>query len=300
MGQVFLFCFCSKITRLFSILNRIIGGLMSEADEMPLFEQIHRMVETAWLLFLEGLNNVSFLGVSSSYWLLLFLLLLVIGGLLLFSRLRMLFLFPILILFGRARRAIILSHVDGDTVRVSAPHKNDKSQIPVRLIGIDTPESRRSMYMQIGPFGKESAEYTKNRLPKETPVVLVYDHARQDKFGRDLAYLYLRNGEFFNATLVKEGYAWADQHPPNVKFADYFETLQKKAQAKKLGLWKIYSAPGELRSEYKKTKEYKAFLQQTGQAEPAKAEKTTEAVKPSQTRSPSPQNTSRSSGNIKR
>ncbi|OUD13786.1 thermonuclease family protein [Thioflexithrix psekupsensis] len=272
---------------------------MSEADEMSLFEHIHRMVETMWLLFLEGLNSVSFLGISGSYWLLLFLLL-IIGGLLLFGRLWMVISFPFLILLGRARRAIVLSHVDGDTVRVSAPHKNDKSQIPVRLIGVDTPESRRSMYMEIGPFGKESAEYTKGRLPKETSVVLVYDHARQDKFGRDLAYLYLKNGEFFNATLVKEGYAWADQHPPNVKFAEYFEKLQKKAQAKKLGLWKIYSAPGELRAEYKRTKEYKAFLQQAGQAEPAKAEKTTEPTKPSQTRSSPPKNTARSTGDTKR
>jgi micrococcal nuclease len=184
------------------------------------------------------------------------------GGFWLLRRLGIIIWLHALVLTPKARRAEVLSHVDGDTVRVSAADKNDKSQISIRLIGVDTPESRRSLYMDIAPFGKQSADYSKERLPKGKKVILVYDQAPEDKFGRQLAYLFLPNGEFFNASLVKNGYAWADRHPPNLRYAEYFEKLQQKAQQRGLGLWKIYNEKGDLLPEYKKTSEYKQFLKQ--------------------------------------
>lgn len=147
---------------------------------------------------------------------------------------------------------------DGDTIIVGNP-KNKKKRQKVRLIGVDTPESLRSLYQDVMPFGKEASEYTKKRLKKGRRIFLYYDKESQDKFGRTLAYVYLSNGEFFNATLMKKGYAFAYRYPPNVKYANHFKMLEKKAKKQEKGIWEIYEERGKLKEQYKKTRHYKKF-----------------------------------------
>jgi endonuclease YncB( thermonuclease family) len=54
---------------------------------------------------------------------------------------------------------------------------------------------------------------------------------------------------FFNAELVKQGYAQAATFPPNVKYVKLFISLQKEARENNRGLWKetvqkvIYPCP---------------------------------------------------------
>lgn len=174
----------------------------------------------------------------------------------------LLILYRFLKLFGlyggaifRGKITKVYKVVDGDTIHVGTK-KNKKS---VRMIGVDTPESLRSMYMDVQPFGKEAAAYTKRRLKKGKRVVLRYDKEKRDKFGRLLAYVYLGNGELYNATLVKHGYAFAKRYKPNVKKALYFEKLETRAKSKRKGLWKIYKNPKELRAQYKKSTAYRKF-----------------------------------------
>ncbi|MCS6820406.1 MAG: thermonuclease family protein [Microscillaceae bacterium] len=161
--------------------------------------------------------------------------------------------------YGRITRVVRCA--DGDTIIVGNP-KNNRRRMKVRLIGVDTPESERSMYLDVMPFGKEAAEYTKKRLTKGKRVILIYDKKRKDDFGRVLAYLYLGNGEFFNATLIRLGYAFSERHPPNLRYADYFDKLQAQAQAERRGLWKIYKNKKELTDHYRQTQEWKRFKQQ--------------------------------------
>lgn len=115
--------------------------------------------------------------------------------------------------------------VDGDTFVTTERER-------VRLIGVDTPESTK----QHEPYGKAAADFTKSRLTGRK-VQLVYDVGRQDKYGRTLAYVYLADGTFFNALLVAEGYAQIMTVPPNVKHAEEFLALQRKARAQNKGLW---------------------------------------------------------------
>lgn len=68
-------------------------------------------------------------------------------------------------------------------------------------------------------------------------VRLEYDVQRYDRYKRTLAYIYLENGIFLNAHLVKEGYTTAATFPPNVKYAELFVKLEKKARAEVKGLW---------------------------------------------------------------
>ncbi len=128
---------------------------------------------------------------------------------------------------------IVKSVIDGDTFRAT---KGGKKEFKVRLIGIDAPESRASERKEVGYYGKEAKEYLAGLLSGQS-VRLEYDVDPKDRYGRALAYVYLKDGTFVNAELVKNGYAMILTIPPNVKHADLFYKLQQEARKKKIGLW---------------------------------------------------------------
>lgn len=124
--------------------------------------------------------------------------------------------------------------VDGDTFWIiNGKNENEK----IRLIGVDAPESRKSGKKEIGYYGKESKIYLEQLLTGKK-VRLEYDVSKYDRYKRTLAYVYLENGTFLNAHLIKNGYASTLTVPPNVRYADQFVQLQKEAREKKKGLWK--------------------------------------------------------------
>lgn len=124
--------------------------------------------------------------------------------------------------------------VDGDTFNVD---DGSKKGLKVRLIGIDTPETRRTGRKEIGYFGKEAKEYMISLIANKR-VKLEYDVRKLDRYQRTLAYVYLEDGTFVNAELIKNGFAMVLTIPPNVKFADEFARLQQEARENNRGLWK--------------------------------------------------------------
>jgi len=132
--------------------------------------------------------------------------------------------------------------VDGDTLVLS---DNER----VRLIGIDTPEvheseklyrdSRRSGQdiRTIQALGQRSWDFTRS-LVEGKPVRLEFDVEKRDKYGRLLAYVYLEDGQFVNAEIVRQGYASLMTYPPNVKYEDLFLKLFQEARENKRGLWR--------------------------------------------------------------
>jgi micrococcal nuclease len=124
--------------------------------------------------------------------------------------------------------------IDGDTFWII---DEELKKAKIRLIGVDAPESRNAFKKKIGPYGKESKQYLKN-LILDKKVRLAYDVDSTDQYGRTLAYVYLEDGTFVNAELVKNGYAMLMTIPPNVKFADVFVKLQQEARENNRGLWK--------------------------------------------------------------
>lgn len=128
----------------------------------------------------------------------------------------------------------ISKFVDGDTFWVL----NEKGQNEkIRLIGINTPEARRTGRTEVEYFGKEASDYVKRVLAGRR-VRLEFDVQRYDRYKRTLAYVYLDDGTFLNALLVKEGFARVATFPPNVKYAEYFLKLEREARARKKGMWK--------------------------------------------------------------
>lgn len=122
--------------------------------------------------------------------------------------------------------------VDGDTFFATNNGQKEK----IRLIGVDAPEARNVGKKKKHPFGKISSQYLKDLIENKY-VRLELDIDQRDQYGRLLAYVYLMNGTFVNAELVRLGYATVMTVPPNVKFADKFLELQKEAREKKLGFW---------------------------------------------------------------
>ena len=131
--------------------------------------------------------------------------------------------------------------VDGDTLQLETGER-------VRLIGIDTPEMHESdkLYRDsqrsgqdihtIQELGRRAYEFTKKLLEGKR-VSLEFDVEKHDKYGRLLAYVYLKDGTFVNAKIIQEGYASLMTIPPNVKYADLFLSLYRQARENKRGLW---------------------------------------------------------------
>lgn len=124
--------------------------------------------------------------------------------------------------------------VDGDTFVILV----DKDKVKIRFIGIDAPESRKAgIRKQVQAFGAESKIFLTKYLSQKK-VRLEFDVQKLDRYGRTLAYVYLKDGTFVNNDLVQRGYAKVSTFPPNVKHVAVFRKSEERARKKKSGLWK--------------------------------------------------------------
>lgn len=128
----------------------------------------------------------------------------------------------------------VIRVVDGDTIVISYLGKEEK----VRLIGVDTPESVHSDASKNTPYGKIASDYTKEQLTGKT-IQLEFDVQERDKYGRLLAYVYI-DGKMYNKTLLEKGHAKVATFPPNVKYVEEFQKLERKAQEEQVGMWEGY------------------------------------------------------------
>ena len=137
----------------------------------------------------------------------------------------------VLIIFANAqaqenwRRCVIV--IDGDTIVL------DGNEI-VRLIGIDTPETKNPR-KPVQYYGRDAYEFTKG-LVEGKKVRLAYDLNKKDKYGRTLGYVYLEDGTFLNAEVVKQGYGFAYRYF-FFKYFDEFKQYEREARENAIGLW---------------------------------------------------------------
>ncbi len=130
--------------------------------------------------------------------------------------------------------ATVTRVVDGDTIEIS-PAIDGIAE--VRLIGIDTPETKEPGCAP-QPYGAEASSYAESVLSGQQ-VELEFDVERTDQYGRLLAYVYPEGGEMFNENLVEGGYAQAYPYPPNTRYADRLAAAQQSAIAAGLGIWSL-------------------------------------------------------------
>ncbi|MBI2900967.1 MAG: thermonuclease family protein [Planctomycetes bacterium] len=137
-----------------------------------------------------------------------------------------------------ARRVTCKVVVDGDTIHTTEGEK-------IRYIGIDTPERGRDGKPD-EPFCREATEFNR-RLVEGKEILLETDVGKTDKYGRTLAYLWIRDGDrevMVNAEIVRAGLAYVYTFPPNVRYADEFLACQREARAAGRGFWKDYKIGG--------------------------------------------------------
>ena len=130
-------------------------------------------------------------------------------------------------------RYAVTKIVDGDTFWAD---NGTEGGFKVRLIGVDAPESRNAFNKKKGFYGEEAKAYLASLLQGKS-VLLVSDVDSLDRYGRTLSYVYLEDGTFVNADLVKHGFAMVMTIPPNVAQAEQLAKYQIEARDQGRGLW---------------------------------------------------------------
>jgi endonuclease YncB( thermonuclease family) len=128
----------------------------------------------------------------------------------------------------------VRSVIDGDTVIVDG----EVSGQSVRLVGIDTPETKHS------PTGEEcyAAEATAraHELLGDTSVIITPDptQAKYDEYDRLLGYITLSDGRDFGKVMIEEGYAreYTYRNRPYQKQSEY-QAAELEAYEAGLGVW---------------------------------------------------------------
>lgn len=116
-----------------------------------------------------------------------------------------------------AHPAKVIKISDGDTITIL----QNKTQIKVRLYGIDAPELKQ-------PYGKKSKQFLANLIVGE---VVEVDENGKDRYKRTLGIIRYKDQDI-NAQMVLNGYAWA-----YVKYSKIYVDQEKLAREKKRGLW---------------------------------------------------------------
>lgn len=122
----------------------------------------------------------------------------------------------------------VKSVYDGDTIVLENNQR-------VRLLGVNTPEIE-SRHRASEPGGKAAKEWLQNQL-RSQKVYLEYDLEKRDKYKRLLAHVFSADGTHINLELLKNGLAFVNIIPPNIRHADRFSQAQQQAERKKIGIW---------------------------------------------------------------
>lgn len=136
----------------------------------------------------------------------------------------------------------VLRVIDGDTLAVRA-----REELTVRLIGVDTPETRRPG-TPVQCFGREATAHAK-RLVEGREVYLEYDPTqdRQDRYGRTLAYVWLPGSPpvLLNERLIADGYAHEYTYAVPYRYQERFDAAERTAREGSKGLWAPTTCAGD-------------------------------------------------------
>lgn len=122
--------------------------------------------------------------------------------------------------------ATVLQVTDGDTVVVLAAG-DKKSPMPVRLYGIDAPESGQE-------GGSDAQARLAALLPAKAKVEVM--PMTTDKYGRVVAMI-ARKGTVVNGVMVESGHAWVYKKYCRTRLCRKWQKEQATAQKARKGLW---------------------------------------------------------------
>ena len=123
--------------------------------------------------------------------------------------------------------------VDGDTVDVSTWSGTKR----VRLLNINAPELGHDGAPE-ECLAQEAKDRLEELLPAGTTVTLEYDVDRQDRYGRELAGVFVGD-DFVNEQIVSEGFAHAVVFESNRKFYDRILSAEAGPRETEAGVFGI-------------------------------------------------------------
>jgi micrococcal nuclease len=139
---------------------------------------------------------------------------------------------------GARGDAVVERIVDGDTLDVEIDGQDER----VRLIGIDTPETKDED-APVECYGPEATALTELLLPPRTAVRLERDLEARDDYGRLLAYVHRSDGLFVNLELARQGAAMVLSIRPNTAYAGVIAEAVDDARRTGRGLWGACPVP---------------------------------------------------------
>jgi len=138
--------------------------------------------------------------------------------------------------------AFVMRAVDGDTLEATL---DDGTVAKIRLLGVNTPESvdpRRPVEC----FGKEASKHMAVLVAGKRVLLAADPQADEvDKYGRLLRNVFLDDGTDVNASLIRDGYAYAYLgFPLNKQRKIELARLQDEAKMAERGLWNPETCSG--------------------------------------------------------
>jgi len=135
----------------------------------------------------------------------------------------------------------VIEVVDGDTIAIL----RDGRREPIRLIGIDSPETRDPRTV-VECFGREASVRAKTLLVGQR-VRIATDPTQdeRDRYDRLLAYVWLEDGTFVNQAMVAEGFAYEYTYDAPYRYQAEFKAAQRLAMEASIGLWSPSTCGGD-------------------------------------------------------
>ena len=122
--------------------------------------------------------------------------------------------------------------IDGDTIKLRAA--NSKSEITVRLAGIDALKTSKSKREPGQPFSQAATKHLAGLVLNKTVTLQEYGH---DRYGRTLAVVYV-NGTNVNLEMVRAGLAEVYRGTPAKGFDNYpYVKAEYEARTARRGMW---------------------------------------------------------------
>jgi micrococcal nuclease len=134
---------------------------------------------------------------------------------------------------GQTLRGTVTSVIDGDTIRVRLAGGASET---VRLIGVDSQELDDAREV-VRFMAFQAKRFAFGRLYQKT-VDLVPGPEARDQYRRLLAFVRMEDGEIFNVSLVREGYAFAFlKFPFDESLRTELRSAEAEARRAGRGLW---------------------------------------------------------------
>jgi micrococcal nuclease len=139
--------------------------------------------------------------------------------------------------------------IDGDTIDIG-DCSDDADR--VRLLGLDTPETTTAEC-----YAEDAKAYLEFLLRDAEALRLEFDATCTDGYGRTLAYASIlydvddtaTEPIFINEEMIRLGFALVCDIPgltDNIRYFDWFKSLEAEAQAQSAGLWGACESPATL------------------------------------------------------